>query len=47
MEERKATLSPEEPRSHREEVGGGSTYVVKERPARKRDVGRENGGWLL
>jgi hypothetical protein len=48
-----ATFNPDEPRSHRDDNGGGSTYVSNASPARKSAVDKENGdfcgggGWLL
>jgi hypothetical protein len=43
--ERNATFNPDEPRSHRDEDDGGSTYASNASPARKSAEGREKGGW--
>lgn len=38
----KATLTPDDPRSQRDDVGDGSEYASKARPPQKRAVEREN-----
>ncbi len=38
----KATFTPDDPRSHRDDVGDGSEYASKARPPQKRAVEREN-----
>ena len=43
--DRNATFRPDEPRSHLDEDGGGSTYESNASPARKSAAGREKGAW--